>query len=45
MNTSEIRISVICRVDQLDTRGAARCTSAFELGGGEQAVVHAGTGR
>ena len=32
MNTSEIRISVICRVEQLD--GAVRrCTTAFELGG------------
>jgi aspartate kinase len=44
MNTSEIRISVICRVDQLDTAVGA-LHSAFELGGGERAVVHAGTGR
>ena len=44
MNTSEIRISVICRVDQLD--GAVKALhDAFDLGGGEQAVVHAGTGR
>jgi aspartate kinase len=44
MNTSEIRISVICRVEQLDTAVKA-LHSAFELGGAEQAVVHAGTGR
>jgi aspartate kinase len=44
MNTSEIRISVICRVDQLDAAVKA-LHDAFELGGAEQAVVHAGTGR
>ena len=44
MNTSEIRISVICRVEQLDTAVKA-LHEAFELGGAEQAVVHAGTGR
>ncbi len=44
MNTSEIRISVLCRVDQLDTAVRA-LHEAFELGGTEQAVVHAGTGR
>jgi aspartate kinase len=44
MNTSEIRISVICRVSQLDTAVRA-LHDAFELGGDEQAVVHAGTGR
>ena len=44
MNTSEIRISVICRVDQLDTAVGA-LHNAFDLGGGERAVVHAGTGR
>ncbi len=44
MNTSEIRISVVCRVDQLDAAVKA-LHSAFELGGAEQAVVHAGTGR
>ena len=44
MNTSEIRISVICRVEQLDTAVKA-LHDAFELGGAEQAVVHAGTGR
>ena len=44
MNTSEIRISVICRVDQLDAAVKA-LHAAFELGGDEQAVVHAGSGR
>jgi aspartate kinase len=44
MNTSEIRISVICRVEQLDTAVQA-LHKAFELGGEEQAVVHAGSGR
>jgi aspartate kinase len=44
MNTSEIRISVICRVDQLD--GAVKALhEAFELGGDEAAVVHGGSGR
>ena len=44
MNTSEIRISVICRVEQLDTAVKA-LHDAFELGGEEQAVVYGGTGR
>ncbi|MBC8091420.1 MAG: aspartate kinase [Pseudonocardia sp.] len=44
MNTSEIRISVICRVEQLDTAVKA-LHKAFDLGGSEQAVVHGGTGR
>ncbi len=44
MNTSEIRISVICRVDQLDAAVKA-LHDAFELGGDEVAVVHAGSGR
>ena len=44
MNTSEIRISVICRVDQLDAAVRA-LHAAFELGAAEQAVVHAGSGR
>ena len=44
MNTSEIRISVLCRDDQLDDAVRA-LHAAFELGGDEQAVVHAGTGR
>jgi aspartate kinase len=44
MNTSEIRISVICRSDQLD--GAVRALhAAFELDSEEEAVVAAGTGR
>jgi len=44
MNTSEIRISVICRAEQLDDAVRA-LHEAFELGGEERAVVHAGTGR
>ncbi|MBO0878129.1 MAG: ACT domain-containing protein, partial [Pseudonocardia sp.] len=44
MNTSEIRISVLCREDQLDDAVRA-LHDAFELGGEEEAVVHAGTGR
>jgi hypothetical protein len=44
MNTSEIRISVLCRPDQLDTAVSA-LHAAFDLGADEQAVVHAGTGR
>ena len=43
MNTSEIRISVICREEQLDDAVRA-LHAAFELGGDELAVVHAGTG-
>jgi aspartate kinase len=44
MNTSEIRISVLCREEQLGDAVAA-LHAAFELGGEEPAVVHAGTGR
>jgi len=44
MNTSEIRISVLCREDQLNDAVRA-LHQAFELGGDEEAVVHAGTGR
>jgi aspartate kinase len=44
MNTSEIRISVLCREDQLDEAVRA-LHGAFELGGEEEAVVYAGTGR
>ncbi|GEL19173.1 aspartate kinase [Pseudonocardia asaccharolytica] len=44
MNTSEIRISVICRVDELDDAVRA-LHQAFDLGGEEQAVVYAGSGR
>lgn len=44
ISTSEIRISVVCRDHELDT--AVRAVhDAFELGGSEQAVVYAGTGR
>jgi aspartate kinase len=44
MNTSEIRISVLCREEQLNDAVAA-LHAAFELGGEEQAVVYAGSGR
>ncbi|MEU7816790.1 aspartate kinase [Pseudonocardia sp. NPDC049154] len=44
MNTSEIRISVICRSDQLDDAVRA-LHAAFELDSEEEAVVAAGTGR
>ncbi|MHA6779758.1 aspartate kinase [Pseudonocardia saturnea] len=44
MNTSEIRISVICRVEQLDDAVRA-LHKAFDLGSDEVAVVHGGTGR
>jgi aspartate kinase len=44
ISTSEIRISVICRDTQLDDAVRA-LHDAFELGGDEEAVVYAGTGR
>ena len=44
INTSEIRISVLVRAEQLDDAVRA-IHEAFELGGDEQAVVYAGTGR
>ncbi|MFP5020929.1 aspartate kinase [Pseudonocardia phyllosphaerae] len=44
MNTSEIRISVICRSDQLDEAVKA-LHEAFDLGAEDDAVVAAGTGR
>ena len=44
INTSEIRISVLVRAEQLDDAVRAIHT-AFDLGGGEQAVIYAGTGR
>jgi aspartate kinase len=44
MNTSEIRISVLCRTEQLDDAVRA-LHAAFELGGDEEAIVHAGSGR
>jgi len=43
-NTSQIRISVLCRVEQLDDAVRA-LHDAFELGGGHDAAVYAGTGR
>jgi aspartate kinase len=44
ISTSEIRISVICRDTQLDDAVRA-LHNAFELGGDEEAVVYAGSGR
>jgi aspartate kinase len=44
ISTSEIRVSVVCRDTDLDV--AVRAVhEAFELGGTEEAVVYAGTGR
>jgi aspartate kinase len=44
ISTSEIRISIVCRDVDLDV--AVRAVhEAFDLGGGVQAVVYAGTGR
>jgi aspartate kinase len=44
ISTSEIRVSVVCRDSDLET--AVRAVhEQFELGGGEAAVVYAGTGR
>ncbi|MER5268858.1 aspartate kinase [Actinosynnema sp. NPDC002837] len=44
ISTSEIRISVICRDTQLDDAVRA-LHDAFDLGGDEEAVVYAGSGR
>jgi aspartate kinase len=44
INTSEIRISVLVRAKQLDIAVRA-IHEAFNLGGEEEAVVYAGTGR
>jgi aspartate kinase len=44
ISTSEIRVSVVCRDTELDTAVRA-LHAAFELGGSEEAVVYAGTGR
>ncbi|MQA10944.1 MAG: aspartate kinase [Pseudonocardiaceae bacterium] len=44
INTSEIRISVLIRDDDLDTAVRA-IHEAFDLDGEEEAVVHAGSGR
>lgn len=44
ITTSEIRVSVVCRDTDLDA--AVRAVhAAFELGGTDEAVVYAGTGR
>jgi aspartate kinase len=44
ISTSEIRVSVVCRDTDLDA--AVRAVhEAFDLGGQEEAVVYAGTGR
>jgi aspartate kinase len=44
ISTSEIRVSVVCRDTDLDV--AVRAVhEAFDLGGTEEAVVYAGTGR
>ncbi len=44
INTSEIRISVLVRAEQLDDAVRA-IHDAFELGGAQEAIVYAGTGR
>ncbi|NDK89579.1 aspartate kinase [Gordonia desulfuricans] len=44
ISTSEIRISVLCRDTELDDAVRA-IHEAFDLGGEEEAVVYAGTGR
>jgi len=44
ISTSEIRVSVVCR--DTDLAAAVRAVhDAFELGGDQEAVVYAGTGR
>lgn len=44
ISTSEIRVSVVCRDTDLDAAVSA-VHEAFDLGGTEEAVVYAGTGR
>jgi aspartate kinase len=44
ISTSEIRVSVVCRDTDLDVAVRA-IHDAFELGGDEEAVVYAGSGR
>lgn len=44
ISTSEIRVSVVCRDTDLDVAMRA-VHDAFDLGGTEEAVVYAGTGR
>ncbi|MER2093329.1 MAG: ACT domain-containing protein, partial [Saccharopolyspora rectivirgula] len=44
INTSEIRISVLIREAQLE-KAVAALHEAFDLGGTEEAIVYAGSGR
>ena len=44
ISTSEIRISVLIKDSELD-KAVAALHEAFGLGGAEEAVVYAGTGR
>ncbi|MDR7279835.1 aspartate kinase [Catenuloplanes atrovinosus] len=44
ISTSEIRVSVVCRDTDLDA-AVRSIHDAFDLGGNEEAVVYAGTGR
>jgi aspartate kinase len=44
ISTSEIRISIICRVEDLE-KGVKAAHSAFELDADAEAVVYGGTGR
>ena len=44
ISTSEIRISVLIKDSELD-KAVAALHEAFNLGGDEEAVVYAGTGR
>jgi aspartate kinase len=44
ISTSEIRVSVVCRDIDLD-KAVQAVHEAFDLGGSEEAVVYAGTGR
>ncbi|MEV4758923.1 aspartate kinase [Micromonospora sp. NPDC049559] len=44
ISTSEIRVSVVCRDTDLD-KAVRAVHEAFDLGGAEEAVVYAGTGR
>ena len=43
ISTSEIRISIICRAEDIE-RGVRAAHTAFELDSEEQAVVYGGTG-
>ena len=44
ISTSEIRVSVVCRDSDLD-KAVRAVHEAFDLGGDEEAIVYAGTGR